>query len=136
MSIVPLRVEQLIPWAEEHAALWSAATNIGLTPAQTAIFSGAVGAATSAVAAKLSARTAFDAASLTSADAVRDLRRTASDTIRFIKAYAESQNKPDLVYAAAGIPAPQPPAFGSTRIAGCPVSGWMVKVTSAQTLMK
>lgn len=108
-SIVPSRVEDLLPWAEEHATLWTAATGIGLTPAQTTLFSAAVGAAQSAQGARVAARTAYDSASLTAADAVRDLRTTAADMIRFIRAYAESQAKPAVVYAAAGLPAPAAP---------------------------
>ena len=110
MPVVPQRVEDLLLWAEQHATLWtSVATQIGLTAGQATAFSAAAGTAQSDYAARLAAKQALDAAITESQDSVRDLRRSASDTIRFIRAFAESQNKPAVVYATAQIPPPAAP---------------------------
>ena len=110
MPVVPPRVEDLLLWAEQHATLWtSVAAQIGVTPAQCSAFSAAAGTAQSDYAARLAAKQALDAAVTESADSVRDLRRGASDMIRFIRAFAESQTKPAIVYATAQIPPPAAP---------------------------
>jgi hypothetical protein len=112
MGVVPSRTEDLLLWADQHANLWASAgvgAQIGLTPAQTTFFSGAYGTAASDFSAKLAARDALEGATTKSQDSVRDLRRAASDMIRFIRAFAESQSKPAIVYATAQIPPPAAP---------------------------
>jgi hypothetical protein len=111
MSIVPSRVDELLAWANVHQDVWStAAAQIGLTAAQATAFKNAWSAANTNFNAREAARAAAEAASTTSQNSIRDLRRSASDTLRFIKAFAETQDSPDTVYAKAQIPPPSTPA--------------------------
>lgn len=111
MAILPRRVEDLLNFCELHATPWSVqAANIGLTPAQASQFATLTTAAREAYNAKLEAEIAARVATQASRTALRGLRRQAGDLIDIIKAYARSQPKPELVYQAAQIPAPQPPS--------------------------
>jgi hypothetical protein len=110
MSIVPTRVDELLAWANVHQDVWSSvATQIGLTAAQATAFKNAWTAASTDFNARETARAAAEAAATTSQNSIRDLRRSASDTIRFIKAFAETQDAPDTIYAKAQIPPPAAP---------------------------
>ena len=109
MSVLPQRTQDLLNFFEVHAPAWStSAVSIGLTTEQATAFASAASAAQAAYLAKLNADAASKAAALTLRTALGAGRGSAAEMIRLIKAYAESQAKPDVVYTLAKIPAPSP----------------------------
>lgn len=109
--ILPRTVQDLIDFAEMHGPLWvSVAAQIGLTPAQAGLFNTAATTARAHFDAEMAAEAARRAATLQSQTSVRDLRRVGGDTLRLIKAFAEAQAKPNIVYQTAQIPPPAPPS--------------------------
>lgn len=97
-------------WCQLHAPVWAAsAAGIGVSPAAAAAYTAAYNAAAAAVLAqadaKQAARLATEAADL----AVATLRGLTGDTVRTIRAFAETQDKPDLIYQLAQITAPATP---------------------------
>ena len=109
MSILPPRTQDLLNFFEVHAPAWStSAVSIGLTTEQATAFANAASAAQAAYLAKLNADAAAKAATLTLRTAMGAGRASAAEMIRLIKAFAESQAKPDVIYTLAKIPAPAP----------------------------
>jgi hypothetical protein len=98
-------------WCQEHAPIWSAAGgDIGMSDGQASDFAAKSAAAASALSAQVAAIQAARAATLAASDAFRDLRRAAGDGVRTIRAFAELQPKPSVVYTLAQIPAPASPS--------------------------
>jgi hypothetical protein len=111
MSVLPNGVTDLIEFCESHALTWEQEfAAIGISSQAALNFKNQTSAARAAYNAAQAARDASKAATTTQNGAVRTMRNTASDLIRTIKAYAENQTKPEVVYAAAQIPEPLPPA--------------------------
>ncbi len=110
MNIVPVKILQLLQFSEEHSDVWTTnAASIGLSAGDATAFKNSYTAAKTKYDQQQTAIAAARAAGANSADAIRDLRRSAADTIRLIKAFAEQQNKPNIVYGLAQIPAPSVP---------------------------
>ncbi len=100
-----------LEWCQAHTSVFSAnAAQIGLTPAQATAFSAATTAAAAALLAQEQARQAALVATQAAADAFGTLRSSAGDAVRLIRAFAESQTKPSVVYNLAQIPPPASPS--------------------------
>src|SRR5687768_8936435 len=98
MGILPRKTAELLVFCQQHIGPWTAnSAAIGLAPAQTV----ALGTATTGLASKVDDQAAAELAARTSVQETRtaadDLRGIAADCLRLIKAFAENQNKPDLV---------------------------------------
>lgn len=110
MSILPQNQNDAIIFCEAHAPVWSAApTTIGLTAAQCTVMSGNTTKARTSFNAAQAAREASKAATTTVRRDVGTMRDQAADLIAQIKAFAELQSNPAVVYAAAQIPPPAAP---------------------------
>lgn len=110
MPILPSRTQDLIEFFEMHAPVWTLnAAGLGILPAAATAFQTLATASRAAYNARLSSDEAARIATVNLNNAVRDARSAASDLIRTIKAYAETQSKPDIVYNLAQIPAPAEP---------------------------
>ncbi|MBI5864618.1 MAG: fibronectin type III domain-containing protein [Planctomycetes bacterium] len=100
-----------LQWCEAHAPVFTAnAAAIGLTPAQATAFATATTAGAAALLAQEQARQAALVATQQAQTAFDTLRAGAGDTVRLIRAFAESQTKPEVVYNTAQIPPPSPPS--------------------------
>ncbi len=109
--LLPRPVLELLQFCEMHSPVWTAnAAAIGLSPAQATAFATATTAARAAHTAQQNAIEAARVATAAAKDAVLGLRRLAGDDIRTIRAFAEQQAKPLVVYNLAQIPAPAAPA--------------------------
>jgi hypothetical protein len=119
MSVLPDTVLEQIEFCESHLPVWTAApTTIGLTAGMVGNLSGVTIAARQAYNAAQTARQASKAATTTLNTNARTMRGQVSDLVRQIKAFAELQANPGVVYAAAQIPPPAPP--GPTPLPGKP----------------
>lgn len=100
-----------LEWCQVHAPIFTAnAAAIGLTPAQASAFAGATTTTAAASLAQEQARQAAKVATEVAGEAFGNLRTGAGDTVRLIRAFAEMQPKPSVVYNLAQIPPPQPPS--------------------------
>lgn len=100
-----------LEWCQAHTSVFTAnATQIGLTAGQATAFTNATTAAAAALLAQEQARQAALVATQAAADAFGTLRGSAGDTVRLIRAFAETQAKPSVVYNLAQIPPPAPPS--------------------------
>jgi hypothetical protein len=111
MSILPSRTQDLLDWFNQRGPVWiEQAINIGITSAQATAFNTKATAARNAYNARLAALEAARVAANVQRDAITDARRNASDLLRIIKAFAENQANPQIVYDRAQIPAPAVPS--------------------------
>lgn len=100
-----------LEWCQAHTSVFTTnATAIGLTAGQATAFTSATTAAANAVLAQEQAKQAYRVATQVAEDAFGSLRSSAGDTVRLIRAFAESQPKPTVVYNLAQIPPPSPPS--------------------------
>ncbi|MBL8879122.1 MAG: hypothetical protein JNG88_08385 [Phycisphaerales bacterium] len=100
-----------LQWCEAHAPVFTAnAAQIGLTTNQASAFAAATTAGAAALLAQEQAKQAYRVATQQAEGAFGTLRSSAGDTVRLIRAFAESQPKPDVVYNTAQIPPPSPPS--------------------------
>ncbi len=110
MSIVPKRLNDFLPWASTHAAIWKVSpATIGLTAPQATAVDNAVNTANDNYSLQLAAYDKAKAATLTQQDSTSTARTAVADAIRSIRAFAEQQSNPSAVYAAAQIPSPATP---------------------------
>lgn len=111
MSVIPPNQQEAIQFCESHTPIWSSTpTAIGLTAAQVTALDTLTKAARTAFTAAQNARQASKAATTTLDAAVRSMRLQAADLVRVVKGYAELQNNPAPIYAAAQIPPPAAPS--------------------------
>ena len=109
MPVLPDQINERIMWFEQRISSWlGAPTVIGLTAAQCTALDLAIKAARTAYNAAAAARIAAKNATIGQATNVRSMTSLGSDALRFIKAYAEAQPNPDVVYQAASVPPPAP----------------------------
>jgi hypothetical protein len=100
-----------ITWCQAHQNVFTAnAAEIGLSDPQATAFANATTAAAAAVLAQEQAHQAAKVATQAALDAVAALKTTAGDTVRLIRAYAETQTNPSVVYQTAQIPPPATPS--------------------------
>ncbi|XVJ58673.1 MAG: fibronectin type III domain-containing protein [Tepidisphaera sp.] len=110
MSILPETVIQQIEFCEAHNPVWSAApAAVGLNALQCTALTTATANARKAFNDAQVARQASKAFTTTLNSSAGIMRGQVADLIRQIKAFAELQANPSVVYAAAQIPAPTPP---------------------------
>ncbi|MEX2217537.1 MAG: hypothetical protein WD749_02155 [Phycisphaerales bacterium] len=110
MAILPRNVEELIQFCENHQPVWqNAGTQIGITPAQLLAFGDAVGEARAAFDAKTASRQADRDATVALRSEAGQVRQVAAQLLASIKAFAENQPDPTVVYVAAQIPPPASP---------------------------
>lgn len=110
MSIVPTKTEELLTFCDQHETVWELIpTQIGLTAAQITAFKATLATAHDNFDAQQAAIAAARASTLSSKTSIRSLRTAVADLLRFIKAYAETQDDPNAIYAKAQIPAPVAP---------------------------
>lgn len=99
-----------LQWCQAHAPVWTAnAAAIGLTPAQATTFDTQTDALAAAILAQEQAKQNYQVATQEVNGAYAALRASAGDDVRLIRAYAESQSKPEVVYNIAQIPPPAAP---------------------------
>ncbi len=111
MAVLPRTVQDLLDFADQHGPLWvSVSAQVGLSASQSALFNSAANAARNDFNAEMTAESLRRAATLQTQTSVRELRRVGGDTIRLIKAFAEAQPKPNIVYQTAQIPPPAAPS--------------------------
>ncbi|KAA0212970.1 MAG: hypothetical protein DYG94_13435 [Leptolyngbya sp. PLA3] len=109
MSTVPKTIADRLAFYEQHAPVWAAAaTTIGLSVTQVTALAALVNDARVAFDDAQAARNASKAATVLQANAMSTLSDFGADLIKTIRAYAETNNNPD-VYATAQIPPPAPP---------------------------
>lgn len=100
-----------VQWCETHAPVFSAnAAAIGLASTQATGFATATAAVTSGLLAQQAALQAYRVATQVVEDGLRALRTAAGDSVRTIRAFAETQAKPSVVYNLAQIPPPAQPS--------------------------
>lgn len=100
-----------LQWCEAHTSVFTAnAAQIGLTTNQASAFAAATTAGAAALLAQEQAKQAYRVATQQVEGAFGSLRSSAGDTVRLIRAFAESQPKPDIVYNLAQIPPPADPS--------------------------
>ncbi len=111
MLIVPRTLDELLLWGDTHSIEWeSSFASIGLSPAQIAAFKDSLDAAKSARSTAEQLELARRSATLDCKTAVQNFRATAAETLASIKAFAEQQDNPDIVFSAAHLPIPQRPS--------------------------
>ena len=132
MPVLPEQINERIMWFEQRIASWIAApAAIGLTAAQCTALDLSIKAARNAY--NAAARIAAKNATIGQATNVRSMTSLGSDALRFIKAYAEAQPNPDVVYQAASVPPPAPatppgPPTPPTDVTGDPNADGTVTV--------
>ncbi|MCC6357108.1 MAG: hypothetical protein IT450_00070 [Phycisphaerales bacterium] len=100
-----------IQWCQTHAPIFSAnAAAIGLTPAQATAFTTATDTAATDVQAQDAAKQAAKVATQEANGSVGSLQTMAGDLVRVIRAFAQTQTKPDVIYNTAQIPPPAQPS--------------------------
>ncbi len=109
MPVLPEQINERIMWFEQRIVSWiGSPAAIGLTAAQCTALDLAIKSARNAYNAAAAARIAAKNATIGQATNVRNMTALGSDALRFIKAYAEAQPNPDVVYQAASVPPPAP----------------------------
>lgn len=109
--ILPTKVQDLLQFITEHAEEWDdAPTTIGLSAAQVTHLKTTLGLAQTAYDHQQSAITASRSATVKAKTLIADARAETADLIRFIKAFAQAQPNPDLIYSAADLPPPAAPS--------------------------
>ena len=110
-AVLPLKLTDLIAFANERLPAWTLAPgDIGLLPGTVASISTQLNAVTDAVTAKGTAYAQARSATITQNAEAETLRTLLAEAVKTIKAFADTQAKPEVVYAAADIPMPQPPS--------------------------
>lgn len=110
MQVVPTDRLEAIEFCETHLPVWTQApASLGLQPGQITALASLTAAARTEYEQALQARSASKAATASFYTATSDMRGQVADMVRSIKAFAEMQAKPSVVYAAAEIPEPSPP---------------------------
>jgi hypothetical protein len=110
MAVIPDTAIGQIQFCEAHNPVWTAApTTMGLTAGQCTALTTATTNARKAFNDAQAAREASKAFTTTMHGNVGIMHAQVSDLIRQIKAFAELQANPSIVYAAAQIPAPAAP---------------------------
>lgn len=110
MAILPNKDADLVSFCAAHAPVWAAhAASIGLQEEQVAALETATTGLQAALRDRSTARDAAMAATARVRAESAALRSVAAELLRYIKAYAESQPDPTIVYTTAKIPAPATP---------------------------
>jgi hypothetical protein len=110
MSVLPQTINEQIIFCEAHAPVWALTpAAIGLNALQCTALATATTNARKAFGDAQTARLASKAATTTLHGSVTIMRNQVADLVRQIKAYAELQANPSIVYAAAQIPPPAAP---------------------------
>lgn len=110
MAVLPPTLIEQLQFCEAHWPIWDTApTTIGLTAGQVSAFKTQTITVRNKFDAAQAARIASKSATTELHGEAGPLKTSASDLIRQIKAYADLQANPSIVYAAAGIPEPLPP---------------------------
>jgi len=100
-----------VNWCKNHADVFIAhAAAIGLTPLQATGYDTVTDAAVAAITAQQLAIQTAKIATQNANVAVAALRSRNSETVALIRAFADSQVKPDVVYSLAQIEMPSPPS--------------------------
>lgn len=111
MPVIPANRNDMIQFFHTRLSIWTAqAANIGLSPTQVTALGDAADAARTAYDNAMATRAAAKAFTLTLNASASDLRDVGGDLVRQIKAFAELQDNPATVYAAAQIPQPADPS--------------------------
>ncbi len=101
---------EFLGWCQTHEKIFvDNAAALGLTPAQTTAFKTATDGTTAALTNQEQVKQAAKVATQEAADAFTTLRASAGETVGLIKAFAESQPDPNVVYNLAQIPPPAQP---------------------------
>ncbi|HLP85929.1 MAG TPA: hypothetical protein VK157_16375 [Phycisphaerales bacterium] len=110
MAIVPGGIQEFLQWTQVHAERWEerGAAALGLTEQQLAAVLEATALIKQRYMEKLAAEEALRGAQARQDVAEADARRVLASAIASIKAFAQQQEQPVQVYAAAGLPSPQP----------------------------
>ena len=100
-----------LAWCQAHEGVFVAnAAQIGLTPAQATVFKKATDDTAAASLAQEQAKQAAKVGTQVASGAFNKLRGSAGETVRLIRAFAESQTDPSVVYNLAQIPPPAEPS--------------------------
>jgi hypothetical protein len=111
MSIIPRKLSDLVNWVASHAPAWAVEpTSIGLSAEQVASLQSELTMVQGNIVTRDSAVNTARAAVQTTSNNASAMRKTASDLVRTIKAFAQTQAKPEEIYAMAQIPAPASPS--------------------------
>jgi hypothetical protein len=111
MSLLPNKNDALLNFLNARLQAWEdSAPLFAVSPAELAAFTASLTAAGGALDAANKARAGSKAATETQSAALRDLRKKSSKFIAAIRLAAERAPDPSVIYAAAQIPAPLPPA--------------------------
>ncbi len=98
-------------WCQGHAKVFvDNAAAIGLTPAQATAFKTATDTTAAATQGQQEAKQAGKVATEKAANSYTSLHASAGEAVRLIRAFAESQADPAVVYELAQIPPPTPPS--------------------------
>ncbi len=111
VAVLPKSIDGLIEYCLRQSEEWAVdPAGIGLTADMVSKLAELAEIARSAEMAATAAREASKAATTVLSSAVTDLRDRAAVLIRQVKAFAELQDMPGLVYARAHVPVPQSPS--------------------------
>lgn len=111
MSVLPRRNNDLIDFCVSRIANWTTnAEQIGIETSQVQALNALVTQASNAVDAAVKARNGAKSATVALEDSIGELRRSAATLVRQIKAFADQQNNPQVVFALAQINPPAPPS--------------------------
>lgn len=111
-SVPPTTDAEFRDWVDAHAALWADATGIGLSSAQKTAYTAAAADLSKKWKDLLAAEAALKDAQDGWKNAKRSTRSLTMDDLGIIRRFALTQSNPQLVYNAAGIPAPKTPVDG------------------------
>ena len=101
---------EFLTWCAAHTQIFvDNAAEIGITPLQATAFGTAVALATSKTNAQQQKKQELHVATLEVREAFDELHALTGDLVRVIKAFAETSDKPSVVYNAAQIDPPAPP---------------------------
>src|SRR5436190_1905293 len=102
--------EAFLTWCQDHSEVFTQqASQIGLTASEATMFVNTTNAAATTNTTQRQAHDASLMATEANNDQFTTLRAVVGNTVRSIKAYAEQQKEPNVVYQLAQIPQPSPP---------------------------
>lgn len=111
MSVLPRRNIDLIDFCVSRITNWTTnAEQIGIEASQVQALNALVTQAGNALDAAVKARNGARSATVTLEDSMGELRRSAATIVRQIKAFADAQSNPQVVFALAQINPPAPPS--------------------------
>jgi hypothetical protein len=111
MSIIPRKLSDLVNWVAAHVPVWAVEpTSVGLTAEKVASLESELTLVQGNIVSRDGAVNTARAATQTVNNSASDMRKTTSEMVRTIKAFAESQPKPEEIYTLAQIPPPASPS--------------------------